>query len=363
MLLTLGGALKSWTEPAQASMSWTEPAEASVSTSEEPALDGAGEEQHWRALARCRHWRGTGEVQALEGTGEVQALEGTGEVQALEGAVSEQALEGAGRGAGTGGHWRGAGTGGHWRGAGTGGRSLGAVTGGRWRGGRHWRTLDSAAFSGALGKRQSLGGAREARTLWGAGEARSLGGRRKRELSGAPRESANLSGALGKRDLSGGAGKALNWSVSWAGPAETPVGWFRLGTGNFPDTGNTLSPTQSRGVWEIHGMMVRAPSRNRWMAASCISVPAASPQNSQANSTKGRSRRLRARTLAANSITSEEEDELLGPVFCHGCAGEPGTRIHGTSFKLTLFGNIEQRSLDRYTLRNDVNTGQRHWEH
>ncbi len=44
------------------------------------------------------------------------------------------------------------------------------------------------------------------------------------------------------------------------------------------------------------------------MAASCISVTAASPQNSPANSTKERFRRLRARTQAANSIAVKEDD-------------------------------------------------------
>ncbi len=76
------------------------------------------------------------------------------------------------------------------------------------------------------------------------------------------------------------------------------------------------------------------------MAASCISFPAASPQNSQANSTKGRSRRLRARTLAANSITSEEEDELFRSSILSLLYGVPGTRRRGTSFE-HFIENIE----------------------
>ncbi len=47
------------------------------------------------------------------------------------------------------------------------------------------------------------------------------------------------------------------------------------------------------------------------------------------------------------------------------CTGVPGTRRRGTSFGTLYFTNTEQRSLEhRYThLGNDINTGQRHWEH
>ncbi len=45
---------------------------------------------------------------------------------------------------------------------------------------------------------------------------------------------------------------------------------------------------------------------------------AASPQNSPANSTKGRFRRLRAKALAANSIAVKENPFIfLGRLFCH----------------------------------------------
>ncbi len=91
--LTLVGALESWTEPAETKMSWAGPAEELESTCEEPAPEGAGEEQApggpWRgagtrrALARSRHPEGPGEEQALEGAGDDQALEGAGEEQAL----------------------------------------------------------------------------------------------------------------------------------------------------------------------------------------------------------------------------------------------------------------------------------------
>ncbi len=46
-----------------------------------------------------------------------------------------------------------------------------------------------------------------------------------------------------KTSWMGPAEMKLSWMVpaetkiSWAGPAETPEGCFRLGTGNFPDTG------------------------------------------------------------------------------------------------------------------------------
>ncbi len=72
------------------------------------------------------------------------------------------------------------------------------------------------------------------------------------------------------------------------------------------------------------------------MAASCISVTAASPQNSPANSTKGRFRRLRARTQAANSIAvkGDESFEVESSVTVHtgthrGTQGEPGTQERG----------------------------------
>ncbi len=37
------------------------------------------------------------------------------------------------------------------------------------------------------------------------------------------------------------------------------MGWFRLGTGNFPTPVDPLSPTQSCGVWEIHRALVICP--------------------------------------------------------------------------------------------------------
>ncbi len=75
------------------------------------------------------------------------------------------------------------------------------------------------------------------------------------------------------------------------------------------------------------------------MAASCNSVTVASPQNSPANSTKERFRRLRARTQAANSIAMKE-DELFGSSLLSRCTGVPGTRRRRTSFK-HFIGNTE----------------------
>ncbi len=57
-------------------------------------------------------------------------------------------------------------------------------------------------------------------------------------------------------------------------------------------------------------MMVRGPEPKQVEDSRVVHLrPRREPAEFQANSTKGRSRRLRARTLAANSITSEEEDE------------------------------------------------------
>ncbi len=93
------------------------------------------------------------------------------------------------------------------------------------------------------------------------------------------------------------------------------------------------------------------------MAASCISVPAASPQNSQANSTKGRSRRLRARTLAANSITSEEEDESFWVQYSvtdvQGCQERGDVELPLKHF------NFHTERWRTGTHQNDVNTGHR----
>ncbi len=77
VVLTLGGA---W-------VSWTEPAGVLESTCEESPLEGTCEES---AL------EGTGEELALEGTGEEPALEGTGEEWPQEGASEEPALAGIG---------------------------------------------------------------------------------------------------------------------------------------------------------------------------------------------------------------------------------------------------------------------------
>ncbi len=75
------------------------------------------------------------------------------------------------------------------------------------------------------------------------------------------------------------------------------------------------------------------------MAASCNSVTVASPQNSPANSTKERFRRLNARTQAANSI-AVKEDELFGSSLLSRCTGVPGTRRRRTSFN-HFIGNTE----------------------
>ncbi len=77
---------------------------------------------------------------------------------------------------------------------------------------------------------------------------------------------------------------------------------------------------------------------------SCSSATAASPQNSPPYSTKERSRRIRARTQAANSIAAEEEKRqtktfqkmektnegggapltlFIYRLFCHVLHGEP----------------------------------------
>ncbi len=40
----------------------------------------------------------------------------------------------------------------------------------------------------------------------------------------------------------------------------------------------------------------------------------------------------------------------LGPVFCHGCTGVPGTRRRGTAVK-HFIGHRTQIAGDRYTLR------------
>ncbi len=56
-----------------------------------------------------------------------------------------------------------------------------------------------------------------------------------------------------KMSWTGPAGAKMSWmgpaemKMSWAGPAETLVGWFRLGTGNFPDTGR--SPLSNTILW------------------------------------------------------------------------------------------------------------------
>ncbi len=80
---------------------------------------------------------------------------------------------------------------------------------------------------------------------------------------------------------------------------------------------------------------------------------AATPQNSPVYSVNERSRRIRARTPAVNSIAAKEGTKgkqktfqntgenkrgrmsvatlFLGRLFCHGTHGEPGTRRRGLS--------------------------------
>ncbi len=74
---------------------------------------------------------------------------------------------------------------------------------------------------------------------------------------------------------------------------------------------------------------------------SWSSDTAASPQNSPANSTKGRFRRLRAKAQAANSIAVKENPFIFlvdySVTLLHG---DPGTRRRG--YKQTRVFNSEQ---------------------
>ncbi len=95
--------------------------------------------------------------------------------------------------------------------------------------------LITVTFPGAREAR-ALGGAREARALGGAREARARGGAREARARGGAREPAETK---------------TSWAApakkSWAGPVETKKSWFRLGTGNFPDTGR--SPLSNTTLW------------------------------------------------------------------------------------------------------------------
>ncbi len=100
------------------------------------------------------------------------------------------------------------------------------------------------------------------------------------------------------------------------------------------------------------------------MAASCNSVTVASPQNSPANSTKERFRRLRARTQAANSIAMKEDELFVWSSLLSRCTGVPGTRRRRTSFK-HFITNTEvagaqvhtSKGLQGMTLRLDTDAG------
>ncbi len=103
--------------------------------------------------------------------------------------------------------------------------------------------------------------------------------------------------------------------MSWAGPAETPEGWFRLGTGNFPDTGRY--PLSNTIPWCLgdpwgDGKRPRAETDGGWPRRATPSLRRAC-RIPPANSTKERFRRLRERTQAANS-NAVKEDELFGSV-------------------------------------------------
>ncbi len=106
-----------------------------------------------------------------------------------------------------------------------------------WRVRGLWDSLEDTGEEPApedAGEEPALEGALTAQRLGGALAAQRLGGALAAQRLGGALAAQRLGGALAARSWTGPAGRT---EMSWAGPEEMKMSWFRLGTGNFPDTG------------------------------------------------------------------------------------------------------------------------------
>ncbi len=268
------------------------------------------------------------------------SLESTGEEQALGGAGEEPALEGA---------------------RGRSGSSLKLEVASGDEGELGGTSGDEDELDGTSGDEDELDGT--------SGDEDELGGAsgEEDELDGTSGDEGELGGASGEEDeLDGTSGD--EGELDGTSRDKDKLGGASRDTRGLVSTRDRKLPTIPRCLGDPwgDGSRPRAETDGGWPHRGAL-IQLASPQNSAEYCMNGRSRRLRARTPAANSIASEEE--LFGSSLLSRCTGvgwggsqEHGTKRRGTSYK-HFNCNTEQRSLETgthtqvMTLRLDKDTG------